>query len=54
MFSRESFPPNNPALGWDGHFNGCPVIPGVFVWTADVLFSDDSQKSYKGDLTVVR
>lgn len=54
MFSRESFPPNDPTLGWDGHFNGCPVIPGVFVWTADVLFSDDSQKSYKGDLTVVR
>lgn len=54
MFSRESFPPNDPTLGWDGHFNGCPVVPGVFVWTAEVLFSDDSQKSYKGDLTVVR
>ena len=37
MFSRESFLPNDPTLGWDGHFNGCPVVPGVFVWTAEVL-----------------
>ena len=39
MFSRESFPPNDPTLGWDGHFNGCPVVPGVFVWTAEVLLA---------------
>lgn len=54
MYRRENFAPNDPSLGWDGYFNGCPAVPGVFVWTAEVLFSDDSQKSYKGDLTVVR
>jgi len=54
MFRKENFDPNIPDHGWDGYFNGCAVVPGVYVWIAEVLFADDSQQRFKGDLTVVR
>lgn len=54
MFRRENFDPNAPENGWDGYFNGCAVVPGVYVWIAEVLFADDSQQRFMGDLTVVR
>ncbi|HRG20830.1 MAG TPA: gliding motility-associated C-terminal domain-containing protein [Saprospiraceae bacterium] len=54
MFRKENFDPNVPDLGWDGYFNGCAVVPGVYVWIAEVLFADDSHQRFKGDLTVVR
>lgn len=54
MFRKENFDPNVPENGWDGYFNGCAVVPGVYVWIGEVLFADDSQQRFYGDLTVVR
>ncbi|MBK7009998.1 MAG: gliding motility-associated C-terminal domain-containing protein [Saprospiraceae bacterium] len=48
MFRKENFDPNVPDLGWDGYFNGCAVVPGVYVWMAEVIFADDSQQQFKG------
>ena len=36
MFINENFVPNQPSLGWDGRFNGKPVVPGVFVYVFEV------------------
>jgi len=46
--------PNEPALGWDGTFDGQPVDMGVFVYLAEVEFIDGVVIEYKGDVTVVR
>jgi len=46
--------PNEPALGWDGNFNGKPMNPGVFVYYIEVLFVDGVSREYSGDLTLLR
>ncbi|MEQ1745663.1 MAG: hypothetical protein ABMA02_09565, partial [Saprospiraceae bacterium] len=46
--------PNDPARGWDGKFQGQDMNPGVFVWWAELEFSDGSTQIVKGDVTVVR
>ncbi len=45
---------NDPSKGWDGSFRGEMVDPGVFVWVAEVVYSDGSTEVLKGDVTVVR
>ena len=39
--------------GWDGSFNGRPVVPGVYVYYIRVRW-DGYEFSYTGDVTVVR
>ena len=39
--------------GWDGSFNGRPVVPGVFAYYIKVRW-DGNVFSYTGDVTVVR
>ncbi|MBL7798974.1 MAG: gliding motility-associated C-terminal domain-containing protein, partial [Saprospiraceae bacterium] len=46
--------PNDPARGWDGKFQGQDMNPAVFVWWAELEFSDGSTQIVKGDVTVVR
>lgn len=54
MFINENFVPNQPSLGWDGRFNGKPVVPGVFVYVFEVEISGLGPRVYAGDLTVIR
>lgn len=54
MFINENFVPNQPSLGWDGRFNGKPVVPGVFVYVFEVEINGIGPRVYAGDLTVVR
>jgi hypothetical protein len=46
--------PNDPALGWDGRFRGEDMSPGVYVWWAEVEYSDGTTEVLSGDVTVVR
>jgi hypothetical protein len=46
--------PNDPALGWDGRFRGQDMNPGVYVWWAEVEYSDGTTEVLSGDVTVVR
>jgi gliding motility-associated-like protein len=39
---------------WDGHFNGKPVNPDVFVYYAEGLCSNGKVKLLKGNVTVLR
>ena len=51
---REEANTSGIGLGsWDGTFNGQRVVPGVYSYIVEVLFSDDQQISYKGNVTVL-
>jgi gliding motility-associated-like protein len=44
----------NQNQGWDGTYNGQPVQPGVFAWSAALTFDDGRQQTASGTVTVVR
>lgn len=54
VFVREQFPDSQPDLGWDGSFNGRPMVPGVYVWVAEIVYKDGSEDALRGEVTVVR
>jgi gliding motility-associated-like protein/uncharacterized repeat protein (TIGR01451 family) len=45
---------NDEARGWDGLFNGEPVMPGVYTWMAEITFLDNQTEFFGGDVTVLR
>lgn len=54
VFSRLNFPPNDPAFGWDGVFEGRALNPAVFVVVAELELYNGRVEVFKGDLTLVR
>lgn len=54
VFINETFPPNEPAYGWDGVFKGNLMNPDVFAYRAVVRYSNGEEHSFKGDVTLVR
>ena len=48
------FSSDNMSHVWDGKHNGTLVNSGVYVWKAKVLFTDGSQTSKTGDVTILR
>ncbi|MBK8624917.1 MAG: gliding motility-associated C-terminal domain-containing protein [Saprospiraceae bacterium] len=54
LFLKENIDINNPNQGWNGVFNGQPVIPGVYVYLVQAVFKDGTTKTYNGDFTVLR
>ena len=53
------FKRNDTQSGWDGRFKkknqdvGTPVVTGVYVWRAKILWLDGSIENYAGDVTVL-
>jgi gliding motility-associated-like protein len=54
LYYKEDLPINNPSEGWDGHFRGKIMDPGVYVYVVEVELTDGSVRLYKGDVTLVR
>jgi len=54
VFERTGFAPNDYLQGWDGRYRGQPVLPGVYVWYAEVEYHDGFVLRMQGDVTVVR
>ena len=54
VFSREQFPPNDPAYGWDGRFRGQAMGIGLYVYFVEVEFEDGLVKLYQGGLHLVK
>ncbi len=44
---------NASALGWNGTFKGNSLNPGVFVFTAKILFKDGVTRTYSGDISIL-
>ncbi len=55
QFERKNQPPLANSLRWDGSDGrGESAAAGVFVWVAEILFSDGVVRVYKGDVLLVR
>lgn len=54
VFDRAGFPSNDESLGWDGTFKGEPMNTGVFVYLAEIQFTDNTTEQFSGDLLLLR
>lgn len=54
IWEKKNFDPRVPSEGWNGKFNDSPVVPGVYVFTVEVLFNDldNTRETFSGDVTV--
>jgi gliding motility-associated-like protein len=50
----DDLPFNMEDSGWDGRFNGKNVLPGTYVFKADILYKDGQREQLVGDVTVLR
>ncbi len=46
--------PNDVAGAWDGRFKGKQMNSGVFVWYAEIEYTDGYVETLRGDVTLVR
>ncbi|MEI2696179.1 MAG: hypothetical protein V9E90_14005 [Saprospiraceae bacterium] len=51
---KQGFAVNELRLGWDGRFQGQDVLPGVYVWHAQLALKDGSAITKKMVLTVLK
>ena len=54
VWSGKNLPFNNERAGWDGTMNGTNVLPGTYVFKAEIVFRDGKREQVAGDVTVVR
>ena len=54
MYEADDFLPNDAAMGWDGNFRGKKMNPGVYIYLAEIEFSDGLKVMYKGDVTLTQ
>ncbi len=54
MYVAEDFAPSDPAAGWNGMMKDKPMNPAVFVFYAEVTFTDGSVEVFEGDFTLMR
>ncbi|MFK7773241.1 MAG: gliding motility-associated C-terminal domain-containing protein [Saprospiraceae bacterium] len=54
LYEAKDFYPNDNSYGWDGNFKGEKMNPGVYVYFAEIEFSDGLKIIYKGDVTLTR
>lgn len=53
-FDRRHLPVNDPAAGWDGADGRDEAPPGVYLWRAELRFTDGREERLMGDVTLVR
>lgn len=54
MHHRENFLPNEIQYAWDGTSNGVKVVPGVYLYIAEVVLINGDIRTKAGDITVIR
>jgi hypothetical protein len=54
IFTNADFMTNNPAEGWDGYYKDKKVLPGVYVFLAEIELLPNVFSFLKGSITVVR
>ncbi len=54
-WGKKVFETNNiNGRGWDGNFNGEPQPQGVYVYTIEVTFLNNTREHYQGNVTLLR
>jgi hypothetical protein len=54
MHDETGFQPNDETKGWNGVFQNKRALPGVYVWTAVILFKDGQKELFSGDVMIIR
>jgi gliding motility-associated-like protein len=54
VYEGQDFTPNNPDMGWDGTHRGQPLNAGVYIYMAEITFTDGETILYKGDVMLMR
>ncbi len=54
VYEGKNISPFDNKSGWDGTFRGQAMNPAVFVYYAEVMFVDNEQKEYAGDVTLLK
>lgn len=54
IFEKDGFAPNAPDLGWDGRMAGEDILPGVYVFKAELVHDDNIVEYLLGDITLLR
>ncbi|HZV43959.1 MAG TPA: gliding motility-associated C-terminal domain-containing protein, partial [Saprospiraceae bacterium] len=54
LFGGVGLTPGDEEHGWDGTFNEKPMQPGVYVYTAELLYEDGVTEVVIGNITLVR
>lgn len=54
LFEGNDLAPNDLAAGWDGRRDGEAMPPGVYVWSAQVLFLDGETREMSGEVVLLR
>lgn len=54
IYSLDNVTANDPNAGWDGTFNGEPVLQGVYAYYMLVVLEDGMKQQVKGNITLIR
>lgn len=54
VFEQVNFPATDPALGWDGNWEGKSHPSDVLIWVAEFQYYDGRRESQKGAVTLIR
>lgn len=54
VFEGVNLIPNEVNLGWDGNWRGDAALPGVYIYVAEIEFTDGTTTIRSGDVTIVR
>lgn len=52
LYLQTDLPINDPSAGWDGHYRGKRMDPGVYIYVTEVEMTDGSIRLFKGDVTL--
>jgi gliding motility-associated-like protein len=54
IFQRADTPSGDPAFGWNGYYNGSPVMQGVYIYRVIILLADGSSQLFRGTVILLR
>ena len=54
VFASDDLPLNFDTMGWDGTFKGKTMDSGVFIFVAEIEFTDGYVEKYSGDVSILK
>ncbi|MEM9836529.1 MAG: T9SS type B sorting domain-containing protein, partial [Bacteroidota bacterium] len=54
IFQNQDFFTNDESAGWDGNYRDEPMVSGVYIWQAQVLYPDGKREKLSGETTLLR
>ncbi len=54
VFAKNDFNANDPSSGWDGTYKGRKLDPDVFVYVVDIICSNKSILTFKGNVALIQ